>query len=100
MQLIFQPLNNEAQQRTSVISSHFVAPWARGFGLAKAMIDIAEEKALEFGVTCLQLDVRETQEAAIKLFESKGYIRWGINPYYALVDGKNIKGCYYYKKLK
>ena len=100
LQLIFQPLNNEAQQKTSIISSHFVAPWARGFGLAKAMIDVAEQKALEFGVNCLQLDVRETQEAAIKLFESKGYNKWGVNPFYALVNGKNVKGYYYYKKIK
>ena len=41
-----------------------------------------------------------TQEAAIKLFESKGYKKWGVNPFYALVNGKNVKGYYYYKKIK
>ena len=32
--------------------------------------------------------------------KSKGYKCWGTNPNYAQVDGKNIKGLYYFKKLK
>ena len=43
LQLLLQASNNEAQQNISSITSHFVAPWARGYGLAKAMIDKAEE---------------------------------------------------------
>ena len=100
LQTKIQPPNNEAQQNILNIFSHFVAPWARGFGLAKAMIDKAESLGLQNGANCAHLDVRETQEAAIKLFESKGYTRWGINPYYAVVNGKNIQGYYFYKKLK
>ena len=100
LQLIFPPPNNEAQQKNFNIISHFVAPWGRGFGLAKAMIDKAELIGKENGCYCLQLDIRETQEAAIQLFKSKGYIQWGSNPNYALVNGKNIKGLYYSKKLK
>ena len=64
------------------------------------MIDRAEKIGLENGSSYVHLDVRETQEAAIKLFESKGYTRWGTNPHYASVDGENIKGYYYYKKIK
>ena len=41
MQLSFYPSNNEAQKTIARIQSHFVAPWARGYGLAKAMIDYA-----------------------------------------------------------
>ena len=100
LQLIFSPSNNEAQEKNFSITSHFVAPWGRGFGLAKAMIDKAELVGLEYGANCVHLDVRETQKAAIKLFKSKGYFKWGTNPYYAVVDGRNIKGYYYYKKLQ
>ena len=100
LQLVFSPPNDEARQKNFSIISHFVAPWGRGFGLAKAMINKAESVGLEYGANCAHLDVRETQEAAIKLFESKGYFHWGTNPFYAVVDGKNIKGYYYYKKLK
>ena len=100
LQLMFQPSNNEAQKNICNIASHFVAPWARGHGLAKTMIDKAETVAIENSVNCVQLDVRETQDAAIQLFKSKGYKQWGTNPNYAHVDGKNIKGFYYFKKLK
>ena len=34
LQLALQPTNNEAQKKIINISSHFVAPWARGYGLA------------------------------------------------------------------
>ncbi len=100
LQLVFQPPNNEAQQNITNIISHFVAPWARGFGLAKAIIDTAEMMAKEAGSNIIQLDVRETQEAAIKLFKSKGYKQWGTNPHYALVGEKNIQGFYFFKKIK
>ena len=99
LQLGIHPLNNEAQSKIININSHFVAPWARGFGLAKSMIDQAELVAKKNGASCLQLDIRETQEAAIQLFKSKGFSQWGINPAYANVDGKTIKGLYFYKDI-
>ena len=99
LQLELQPLNNEAQHNIVNITSHFVAPWARGYGLAKNMIDYVELIAKENNASCLQLDIRETQEAAIQLFKSKGYEQWGENPNYASVDGKIIKGLYFYKNI-
>jgi len=100
LQLTSQPLNNEVQRKFFYITSHFVAPWARGYGLAKAMIDKAESVGIENGANYFQLDVRETQDGAIQLYKSKGYKQWGINPNYAQVGGKNIKGLYFSKKLK
>ena len=35
LQLELQAHNNEAQKNICNITSHFVAPWARGYGLAK-----------------------------------------------------------------
>ena len=99
LQLALQPTNNEAQKKIINISSHFVAPWARGHGLAKNMIDYAENTAKEKGASCVQLDIRETQEAAIQLFKSKGYEQWGSNPSYAVVEGKTISGLYFYKNI-
>ena len=100
LQLGLQPLNNEAQKMIVNITSHFVAPWARGYGLAKSMIDHTEIVAKENDASCIQLDIRETQEAAIHLFKSKGYEKWGENPNYAAVDGKIIKGLYFYKNIQ
>jgi len=99
LQITFQPPNNEAQKNIANIQSHFVAPWARGYGLAKALVDFAIRSSKEKNAKCLQLDIRETQEAAISLFESKGFIKWGENPYYAFVNGKFIKGLYFYKNI-
>jgi len=99
VQLGLQPHNNEAQKNICNITSHFVTPWARGYGLAKKMIDTAEVVAHENSASCVQLDIRETQEAAIQLFKSKGYKQWGTNPNYALVEGKKIKGLYFYKNI-
>ena len=100
LQIMYQASNNEAQQDIVNITSHFVAPWGRGYGLAKAMIDKAESLAKENGINHIQLDVRESQEAAIQLFKSKGYKIWGTNPNYAQVGGKNIRGLYFSKKIK
>ena len=99
LQIGLQPPNNEAQKNIINITSQFVAPWARGYGLAKNMIDQAEVVAKQNSGTCLQLDIRETQEAAIQLFKSKGYKKWGQNPNYAYVDGKKINGLYFYKNI-
>ena len=99
LQLALYPHNNEAQKNIININSHFVAPWARGYGLAKNMIDQAEAISKKNGAKCVQLDIRETQEAAIQLFKSKGYEKWGENPHYAFIHGKIIKGYYFYKNI-
>ena len=99
MQLSFYPSNNEAQKTIAKIQTHFVAPWARGYGLAKQMIDYAIVKSKENNKNSIQLDIRETQSAAIQLFESKGFIKWGENPAYAYINGNPIKGYYYYKNI-
>ena len=98
-QIYFNPPNNEAQKNISRIQSHFVAPWARGYGLAKTMIDKAIEISKENNKKSIQLDIRETQSAAIMLFENKGLSKWGENPSYAFINGTRIKGYYYYKDL-
>ena len=47
----------------------------------------------------LNLDVRETQERAIRLYDQLGYQRYGIHPHYALVNGRWVTGFYYFKDL-
>lgn len=97
-QLIAPPRNNEAQSFAVTLTTHFIAPWARrGYGLARKMLETVEEKARAEGYTVINLDVRETMETAIKLYESMGYVHFGTHPYYACVDGNVIQGRYYYK---
>jgi ribosomal protein S18 acetylase RimI-like enzyme len=99
-QLIRQPRNNEAQAFSAQLMSAFVAPWARGRGLGRGLVAAAEEVARRNGVEILNLDIRDTQTAAIRLYERAGYIRWGTHPEYAMVEGKVYPGHYYYKRLE
>jgi ribosomal protein S18 acetylase RimI-like enzyme len=98
--LVRPPRNNEAQAFAAHFMHSYIAPYARGHGLARMLTEGVEERARELGYHVLNLDVRETQEAAIRLYESLGYIRWGEHPEYALVRGKVVRGFYYYKRLR
>jgi RimJ/RimL family protein N-acetyltransferase len=51
------------------------------------------------GLGVLNLDLRDTQRAAISLYERLGYRRWGSHPVYAQVDGRIVPGHFYYKLL-
>jgi ribosomal protein S18 acetylase RimI-like enzyme len=99
-QLVRPPRNNEAQSHAATFMHSFVAPYARGHGLARLMLLKVEERARATGVRVLNLDVRETQSAAIKLYESLGFVRWGEHPAYARVRGKIVRGFYYTKMLR
>jgi ribosomal protein S18 acetylase RimI-like enzyme len=98
-QLIRQPRNNEAQAFSAQLMSAFVAPWARGHGLARGLVGAVEQTARRLGIEILNLDIRDTQTAAIQLYESRGYTRWGTHPAYAKVNQRIIPGHYYYKNL-
>jgi len=100
VQLVKPPRNNEAQAFGATLTTSFVAPWARGHGLARRLTQAVEDEARKEGFYFLSLDVRETQQAAIKLYESLGFKRWGINPNYAMVEGRLIAGLYYSKPLR
>ena len=99
VQLVRPPRNNEAQAHTAALTTCFVAPWARGHGLARRLVQAAEAEARKTGVLVLNLDVRATQEPAVRLFESLGFVCWGRHPYYARVLGEAVAGCFYYKEL-
>ena len=98
-QLWRPPRNNEAQAHAATMMTNFVAPWARGHGLARLLTRTVEDAARAAGFKILNLDVRETQEAAIQLYESFGYERWGRHPLYAMVNGNPVAGLFYFKRL-
>jgi ribosomal protein S18 acetylase RimI-like enzyme len=99
-QLVRPPRNNEAQAFAATLMHSYIAPYARGHGLARMLTRRVEEGARALGYHVIDLDVRETQSAAIRLYESLGYVRWGENPFYARVGGKTVRGFFYYKLLK
>jgi ribosomal protein S18 acetylase RimI-like enzyme len=92
--------NNEAQAASCSLMSAFVAPWARGHGLARQLTEAVEDTARMEGFGLINLDVRESQVAAIHVYETMGYVHWGTHPLYArLADGINVPGRFYYKVL-
>jgi ribosomal protein S18 acetylase RimI-like enzyme len=98
--LVRPPRNNEAQAFAATLTHAYVAPYARGFGLARLMVRRVEERAAALGHRVINLDVRETQATAIALFESLGYTHWGTHPYYARVRGQTVAGRFYTKTLE
>ncbi len=99
-QLVRPPRNNEAQAFAATLMHSFIAPYARGHGLARLLTQRVEEGARALGYFALNLDVRETQEAAIRLYKSLGYVHWGTHPLYARVRSQTIAGYFFYKQLK
>ena len=91
--------SSESQSFAVNVSTFFVAPWARGHGLAPGMLVACEELARREAYTVLNLDVRSTQERAIQIYEESGYVRWGTLPRYARVAGEYVEGYFYTKNL-
>lgn len=99
VQLASPPKNNEAQSFAAQLTGNFLAPWSRGHGLARRMVEAVEDAARTAGFAILNLDVRATQDAAIRLYEAMGFQRWGTHPVYARVEGRVIPGHFYFKRL-
>ena len=99
IQLMKPTPNNQTSNFAGLVSQHFVAPWARGYGLAKDLLKAAEQEAIDAGLTVLKLSAREDLDGAIKLYESQNYKKWGTLAKYEMIDGKMFAGHFYYKDL-
>jgi len=99
-QIILPTRSNEAQSYNVQLSGLFISPWARGQGLSRKLLDYIEKTVTKKGFAIINIDLRETQEAAIQLYESTGYQQIGRHPNYAVVDGQFIAGRYYFKQLQ
>ena len=99
IQLVFPNKSNEASSFSASIDTHFVSPWARGHGLARQLLEAAESLAFKSGFGQILIEVRHTQDRAIKLYEGNGYVKWGNLPSYHSVNNKIIAGSFYYKLL-
>jgi ribosomal protein S18 acetylase RimI-like enzyme len=59
--------------RDCLVEDVFVAEEARGHGVARSLLDLATERALERGCRRMELDVNEANTAALALYESFGF---------------------------
>jgi len=98
-QIVKPPKNNEAQAFACQLTTFFLMPQARGYGIAQKLVAEAEDFARSAGFRVLNLDVRSTQDRAIHAFETLGYKHFGTNDYYALVGEEYVSGLYFTKIL-
>lgn len=98
-QLLKPAVNNEAQRHAATLTTFFIAPYARGHGLARGLLAQVAESARTQGFRQVDLDVRETQSAAIALYEQMGFKRWATKERYALVGDRYVAGHFYIKVL-
>jgi len=99
IQLIKPTRSNEAQRHLCNLTTFFLASWARGYGLARLLIEKVETEAKRNGFKVITLEVRETQIRAIQIYEQAGFKKCGENPKSVLIGKKYISGFYFYKEL-
>lgn len=95
IQLVRPPANNQSGAFAAGITTFFIAPWARGHGLARGLLSEAIDLARRQGSRVLDLDVRADRKAALSLFEAAGFRRWGEKPKYAMVNRQYVPGYFY-----
>lgn len=98
-QIVQPSRNNEAQAHSAQLTTTFIAPWARGHGLSRQLTLGVLQAAKAAGLKTVNLDVRESQTAAISLYRSLGFVEIGRHPHYALIDGQPVAGIYFTRQL-
>lgn len=98
-QVVLPPKNNEAQGHIVQLTTNFVAPWARSYGLAKMLLQEVEKKSIKDGYAVINLDVRDTMKEAVSLYQSMGYKKFGTHPYSVRAKGETIQSSHYYKVI-
>lgn len=99
IQLLKPHFINESASFAISLENHFVAPWARGYGLARKLLLAAEQHAYEGGFKILKLSIRSSLTPALSLYQNQGYKIWGTLDKYEMINNKMIEGHFLYKEL-
>lgn len=75
-------IGSQSAAGESDIMNLAVLPEGRRFGVATALISALETALLKAGNTALMLEVRDSNAAAIALYEKMGFICVGVRPNY------------------
>lgn len=73
-------------ERPAELKRMYVAPWARGRGLARALLAEIERTARGAGCDCLVLEAGRNQPEALALYRSAGYTDIPAYGHYATED--------------
>ncbi|GAN67580.1 1-(5-phosphoribosyl)-5-[(5-phosphoribosylamino)methylideneamino]imidazole-4-carboxamide isomerase [Acetobacter orleanensis] len=98
-QLVRPPRNNECQAMCITLMHLFVAPYARNRGLGGALLHEVENAARSMGFRVMNMDVPDTQTAAISLFQKAGFLHWGTHPHFARMGDQTVSGLFFTKLL-
>ncbi|MFT9330654.1 MAG: 1-(5-phosphoribosyl)-5-[(5-phosphoribosylamino)methylideneamino]imidazole-4-carboxamide isomerase [Acetobacter persici] len=98
-QLVRAPRNNECQAMCITLMHLFVAPYARNRGLGGALLHEVENAARSMGFRVMNMDVPDTQTAAISLFQKAGFLHWGTHPHFARMGDQTVSGLFFTKLL-
>jgi len=83
--------DKEKEAHKAGVWGMYVRPAHRGQGLGRGLLSAAVEFARSLpGVTHLHLSVSETAPAALRLYESMGFVTWGTEPAALQVDGRSV----------
>jgi len=75
----------------------YVQPWARGHGIANALLDAQEQYACSEGLRWIYLDSRDDLKAAIALYQKRGYVpceQYNENTEATIFLRKRIDSCH------
>jgi acetyltransferase len=93
------PAQKANQRHRADVSKLLVHRTARRRGVGRALMQALEAKALALERTLLTLDTREG-DASEPLYQSLGYVRFGVIPGYARGSHGALEACaFYYKEL-
>lgn len=88
---------SEIGPEVASLDNFFLAPSARGHGLARRMLRYTEEVARAQGIVSLDFVVREDRSEAAHILESLGYRLWARKETFRLLDGSFQGGLFYTK---
>ncbi|WP_329113699.1 GNAT family N-acetyltransferase [Streptomyces sp. NBC_01465] len=95
----FAPARKANSRHRAEIAKVLVRKEARGRGLARNLLAVAERHAVATGVTLLMLDT-ETDSAADHLYRREGWTPYGTVPGYAADPAGTLQPCtFFYKAL-
>ena len=78
------------RRHVATLWSVYVTPSARGRGLGRMVVSAAVETARRWpGIEVVVLTVSENAPAAQALYESLGFVAWGVEPNALRVDGRS-----------
>lgn len=77
----------------------FTAEQHRGKGIARQLMQYVFECARAEGAEVIALSASERAHSAIRLYESLGFVRWGVEPDAIRIDGESAAEIYLQRTL-